>query len=225
VTVSVVNDPIMENATGKIVVTAVEDDTGTDDGQITVDGTNTYILFSDPYIPPNAYGLNVSFAPSNVYGGNVYHIVGFSSAGILVDEDRDIANTPVSPTEEPYFVISSVNLGVDPGAQLSFSRYGEFDGVLGSGVPAGGSAALFLDDFSWAQGWNGSPDYVRDVVATATDPSGGADYVGFGYDHVVMAVGEATPSGPNFANSTPDSRFRNGGGLYRRGAERSGRHR
>jgi ELWxxDGT repeat protein len=59
-----------------------------------------------------------------------------------------------------------------------------------------------LNDFSWAQGWNASTDYVREVVPTDTDPSGGADYVGFGTNHVTIAAGEATPNGPGFANST-----------------------
>ena len=59
-----------------------------------------------------------------------------------------------------------------------------------------------LNNFSWAQGWNSSPDYFRDVVSTSTNPSGGADYVGFGTNHVTMSAGEATPNGPGFASST-----------------------
>ena len=59
-----------------------------------------------------------------------------------------------------------------------------------------------LNNFSWAQGWNASTDYVREVVPTSTDTSGRADYVGFGTNHVTIAAGEATPNGPGFANST-----------------------
>ena len=41
----------------------------------------------------------------------------------------------------------------------------------------------------WAQGWNASPDYVREVIATKTAfTDGGAIYIGFGYDHVVMLL-------------------------------------
>jgi hypothetical protein len=55
-----------------------------------------------------------------------------------------------------------------------------------------------LSDFSWAQGWNTSADYVREVIRTATDPTGGADYISFGASATVMAFGEGTASGPGF---------------------------
>jgi hypothetical protein len=73
-----------------------------------------------------------------------------------------------------------------------------------SGAPSGGGGNSWqvspniLNDFSWAQGWNASADYVREIVPTAN----GADYVGFGTDSVTMALGESTPNGPGFAGST-----------------------
>jgi len=57
-----------------------------------------------------------------------------------------------------------------------------------------------LNNFSWAQGW-GSPNNPRQVVSTATNPNGGADYVGFGATSVIMAFGESTASGPTVANA------------------------
>jgi hypothetical protein len=57
-----------------------------------------------------------------------------------------------------------------------------------------------LNNFSWAQGW-GSPNNPRQVVSTATNPNGGADYVGFGATSVIMAFGESTAGGPTIANA------------------------
>ena len=151
-TFSVVNDPIEEFSAGSIKVMLAEDDriggTPTDGGTIYVDGgpdggvprTNT--PFSDPYIPFNTLGLYISFAPSTVAGGVEYKIVGFSSIGLLVTESGDVGNTPAAPNYEPYFVISAVNLGLHPGLQVKFARYGEFIGTLGSGIPGAGSLGI-----------------------------------------------------------------------------------
>ena len=57
-----------------------------------------------------------------------------------------------------------------------------------------------LANFSWAQGW-GSANNPREVVETATNPSGDADYVGFGTSSVIMAFGESTVNGPTFTNA------------------------
>jgi ELWxxDGT repeat protein len=57
-----------------------------------------------------------------------------------------------------------------------------------------------LNNFSWAQGW-GSPNNPREVVPTATNPNGGADYVGFGTSSVVIAFGESAASGPTFTTA------------------------
>jgi hypothetical protein len=141
-TFSVINDPIQESSAGAIKVTLAEDGTiggtPTDSGFIEVTGLNTNTPFSDPYVPFNTLGLHISFAPDNVSSMD-YHIVGFSSIGLLVTESGDVGNTPAAPNYEPYFVISSVNLGLHPGLQVKFSRYGEFVGTLGSGIPGTGS--------------------------------------------------------------------------------------
>jgi hypothetical protein len=57
-----------------------------------------------------------------------------------------------------------------------------------------------LANFGWAQGW-GSPNNPRELVQTATDPSGGADYVGFGASSVVIALGESMANGPTFTTA------------------------
>jgi Ca2+-binding RTX toxin-like protein len=133
VTVSVVNDPIMESATGNLFVSSI---TNSDFiSYFTVDGLNTNLPFNDPNIPPNSQGVNLSFAPHNLLGGTKYYIIGYSSAGILVDAGGDVGNTPLTPTWQPYFLISWTNLGLNAGEQLTFSRYGVFNGTLGSGVP------------------------------------------------------------------------------------------
>jgi ELWxxDGT repeat protein len=57
-----------------------------------------------------------------------------------------------------------------------------------------------LNNFSWAEGWNASTNYVREVVETTAN-GGGADYLGFGSAGAVIAIGERTPTGPGFATA------------------------
>ena len=57
-----------------------------------------------------------------------------------------------------------------------------------------------LNNFSWAEGWNASTNYVREVVETTAN-GGGADYLGFGSAGAVIAIGESTPTGPGFATA------------------------
>jgi FG-GAP-like repeat len=132
VTVSVVNDPILENATGNLVVNNVGDNVGP--GFFFVD-THLADIGSDPY---QFDAPQAAFGGAGGQSGAEYFILGFNSLGILVSADGDLDN-PVSPTYSPYFVISSTNLGAKPGAQLTFYRHGEFDGTFGSGgVGSGG---------------------------------------------------------------------------------------
>ena len=83
------------------------------------------------------------------------------------------------------------------------SQFGVSAGTGGALVVSGPTwqqTANPLANFGWAQGW-GSANNPREVVSTATNPSDGADYIGFGTSSVVMALGESTANGPNFANA------------------------
>jgi hypothetical protein len=128
----------MENATGNIVIPRVEDliagGGGLTANEITIDGTHSNLPFEDPNLPPprNTPENNESFATSD-FSDYTYFIEGFSSAGILVDVGSDFGPTPSDPTRDIFFIISSTNLGDSPGTLLTFTRNGEFDGVLGSG--------------------------------------------------------------------------------------------
>jgi hypothetical protein len=191
VTVSVVNDPIMENVAGKIVVTAVHDagtgGSGGSYGYVTdyfVVNNEDYSNYNGTKLPTNADNPNLGnddpYIPTSTQEryafGQLgdYHIVGFSSAGILVGEGGDLeGNTPYNPNAETYFVISATNLGVNPGAQLTFSRYGEFDGVLGSGVGGGGTGAAPPSNRGQASIWemNGTNIVSGGPIAPNPGPS------------------------------------------------------
>jgi hypothetical protein len=140
VTVSVVNDPIMENATGNIVVNKVEDDLAGSPtvpvNEFRIDATSTNLPVDDPYIPPSTNGLGLAFAQTVDAAATYYFIIGFSPAGILVSANDYVTGATISDLnqpDEPFFVISPTNLGANPGRQLTFSRNGEFDGTFPSG--------------------------------------------------------------------------------------------
>ena len=72
--------------------------------------------------------------------------------------------------------------------------------VIATTTSATNLTPTVFNNFSWAQGW-GSANNPREVVETATNPSGDADYVGFGTSSVIMAFGESTVNGPTFTNA------------------------